>query len=107
MKTLLILLAGLFLSGCATTGVYTTSQTTVRADVIHTVPQAIGTYSVSYVYGTPVWYNPHPVYYVNNHINYRTRIVYNHHRRQVPQRIACDVRLSYHPSHPCHRRHWR
>lgn len=90
MKTLMILLAAMIMTGCASTyGTVYTSNARVSVavtDVIYTAPHAVGVYTTSRIYGGPVWYNPHPYFYIQNHINYNTRYWYNHNRRYIRER---------------------
>lgn len=87
MKTLMILLATMVLAGCATSPTYiypAQSRTVIHVtEVVQMVPSAIGTYVSASIFGGTVSYMPHPVYYIQEGINYDARYVYNNSRRWV------------------------
>lgn len=107
MKTLMILLATMVLAGCATSPTYiypAQSRTVVHTThVVHTVPVAVGIYAGTRIFGGTVSYMPHPVYYIQEGINYDARYVYNNSRRWVY--YNAQPRTPTYPPHPRDRRY--
>lgn len=99
MKTLTILLAALFMTGCATTPgtthIYHNRVGVAVSEVIATTPVIIGTYTSAIIFGGQVAYVPHPTYYVSNQVNWQTRYVYNSSRRYVRERATPTYRHKY------------
>lgn len=95
MKTLMIIIA-LMLTGCTTMygEVYTQNSRVGVAvsEVVSTVPVIIGTHTSAIIFGGQVAYNPHPLYYVSNQVNWQSRYVYNTSRRYVRERATPQFR---------------
>lgn len=82
MRTYVILLTLIALTGCAST-----------QEVINTIPQAAGTYAGAAVFGGEVHMNPDPVEYIKEDVNREGRIIYNDARRSTQKSVSVLIEL--------------
>ena len=87
MRTYVILLSLIALTGCAST-----------QEVIDTIPQAAGTYAGAAVFGGEVHMNPDPVEYIKEDVNREGRVIYNDTRRSTQKSIAILIELLLDPN---------
>jgi uncharacterized lipoprotein YajG len=87
MRTYVILLTLIALTGCAST-----------QEVIDTIPQAAGTYAGAAVFGGEVHMVPDPVEYIKEDVNREGRIIYNDARRSTQKSVSILIELLLNPN---------